>query len=163
MELGIGMAGKRHSNVVIILMNVVLTVLISDFIAFVIEWIRGGKLEVLSFFIVPTITGIVLGILFSLGRISIEKKIMETEKFWENIFHSSVSGIILTDLSGKIKYANDYALNFHGYTLCNISYLFFAPKILTNAGFTSIILPSGVDLYTPITAFSKRSLYFRSA
>ncbi len=114
------MAGKRHSNVVIILMNVVLTVLISDFIAFVIEWIRGGKLEVLSFFIVPTITGIVLGILFSLGRISIEKKIMETEKFWENIFHSSVSGIILTDLSGKIKYANDYALNFHGYTLDEI-------------------------------------------
>ncbi|CUS87333.1 hypothetical protein JGI13_01434 [Candidatus Kryptonium thompsonii] len=50
MELGIGMAGKRHSNVVIILMNVVLTVLISDFIAFVIEWIRGGEIRGSFFF-----------------------------------------------------------------------------------------------------------------
>ncbi|MFN3134275.1 MAG: PAS domain S-box protein [Candidatus Kryptonium sp.] len=120
MELGIGMAGKRHSKVVTVLMYVILSVLISDFIAFIINWIYEGKLTDLSYFIMPTVIGMVLGVGFSLIHLSIEKKIVETEKFWENIFHSSVSGIILTDLSGKIKYANDYALNFHGYTLDEI-------------------------------------------
>ncbi len=132
MEFKIGTVRRRGSKAFIVLMYVILTVLISNFIAFVIEWIRREGVSGPSYFIVPSIIGIVLGAMFSLVWLSIEKKIIETEKFWESILRSSVSGIILTDLSGKIKYANDYALNFHGYTHDEIKGFYIFDLVLPN-------------------------------
>lgn len=108
------------SKVLLTLFSVLIGVLISDLIAFIFFWFyNAGQIEVFSF-LLPTFIGVILGIVFSFSRLSLEKRIIEIEKFWQSAFQSYTNGIILTDLTGKIKYANDYACKFHGYTLDEI-------------------------------------------
>lgn len=124
MELKVKTGKKKRA--VIILIYVLITILISNFIAFLSEWVYGDIVFSVFYFITPTIVGAILGFVFSILRFEVEKKIMDMERFWGNMFQSSINGIILTDLSGKIVYANNYALNFHGYTVDEIKefYLF---------------------------------------
>ncbi|MCX7762159.1 MAG: PAS domain S-box protein [Candidatus Kryptonium sp.] len=122
MELKIGSEekGGKYRRVMVVLMYVLITALISNFIAFITEWIYRGIVKNVFYFVAPTVIGVFLGIAFAILRFSIERRIDETKRFWESIFQSTVNGIILTDLTGKIKYANSYAINFHGYTLDEI-------------------------------------------
>ncbi|CUU07786.1 PAS domain S-box-containing protein, partial [Candidatus Kryptobacter tengchongensis] len=121
MELKIETEGRaRPSKLVIILMYVVISVLISNLIVFITEWVYRGAVIDAFYFVIPTVVGIFIGVISSFLRFSVEQRIFETERFWKSLLQSSVNGIILTDLTGKIKYANNYALNFHGYTLDEI-------------------------------------------
>lgn len=121
MELKIETEGRaRPSKLVIILMYVVISILISNLIVFITEWVYRGAVIDAFYFVIPTVVGIFIGVISSFLRFSVEQRIFETERFWKSLLQSSVNGIILTDLTGKIKYANNYALNFHGYTLDEI-------------------------------------------
>jgi|GEM_PF-699134 len=94
----------------------ILTALIINFAVFLNQWFYGGEIE-LDLFIIPSAVGAIFGIIFSMLRLAVERKIAEAKRFWEGVFQSAINGIILTDLTGKIKYANDYAINYHEYTL----------------------------------------------
>jgi len=99
-----------------ILLYAILTILIINFAVFLNQWFHGEEIK-LDIFIIPSIVGAIFGLIFSFLRLTVERKIAQVRSFWEEMFQSTINGIILTDLTGKIKYANDYALNYHEYTL----------------------------------------------
>jgi len=99
-----------------ILLYAILTILIINFAVFLTQWFHGEEIK-LDIFIIPSIVGAIFGLIFSFLRLTVERKIAQVRSFWEEMFQSTINGIILTDLTGKIKYANDYALNYHEYTL----------------------------------------------
>jgi PAS domain S-box-containing protein len=99
-----------------VLLYAILTILIINFAVFLNQWFNGEEIK-LDIFIIPSIVGAIFGLIFSFLRLTVERKIAQVRSFWEEMFQSTINGIILTDLTGKIKYANDYALNYHEYTL----------------------------------------------
>ena len=99
-----------------VLLYAILTILIINFAVFLNQWFHGEEIK-LDIFIIPSIVGAIFGLIFSFLRLTVERKIAQVRSFWEEMFQSTINGIILTDLTGKIKYANDYALNYHEYTL----------------------------------------------
>ncbi len=121
MNLKVDFEEKKNSkasfaSLEIILLYVILTALIINFVIFLNQWFHGGEIK-LDLFIIPSIVGAILGIIFSILRLTVDRKIAQVKRFWEDMFQSAVNGIILTDLTGKIKYANNYAVNYHEYTL----------------------------------------------
>jgi PAS domain S-box-containing protein len=99
-----------------VLLYAILTILIINFAVFLNQWFHAEEIK-LDIFIIPSIVGAIFGLIFSFLRLTVERKIAQVRSFWEEMFQSTINGIILTDLTGKIKYANDYALNYHEYTL----------------------------------------------
>jgi len=99
-----------------ILLYAILTTLIINFAVFLNQWFHGEEIK-LDIFIIPSVVGAIFGLIFSFLRLTVERKIAQVRSFWEEMFQSTINGIILTDLTGRIKYANDYALNYHEYTL----------------------------------------------
>jgi PAS domain S-box-containing protein len=121
MDLKIDLGAKKNLNAPslspkTVLLYVILTTLIINFAVFLNQWFHGEEIK-LDIFIIPSIVGAIFGLIFSLLRLTVERKIAQVRSFWEEMFQSTINGIILTDLTGKIKYANDYALNYHEYTL----------------------------------------------
>ena len=121
MDLKIDLGAKKNLNAPslspkTILLYAILTTLIINFAVFLNQWFHGEEIK-LDIFIIPSIVGAIFGLIFSFLRLTVERKIAQVRSFWEEMFQSTINGIILTDLTGKIKYANDYALNYHEYTL----------------------------------------------
>jgi len=121
MDLKIDLGAKKNLNAPslspkTILLYAILTILIINFAVFLNQWFHGEEIK-LDIFIIPSIVGAIFGLIFSFLRLTVERKIAQVRSFWEEMFQSTINGIILTDLTGKIKYANDYALNYHEYTL----------------------------------------------
>jgi PAS domain S-box-containing protein len=121
MDLKIDLGAKKNLNAPslspkTVLLYVILTILIINFAVFLNQWFHGEEIK-LDIFIIPSIVGAIFGLIFSFLRLTVERKIAQVRSFWEEMFQSTINGIILTDLTGKIKYANDYALNYHEYTL----------------------------------------------
>jgi PAS domain S-box-containing protein len=121
MDLKIDLGAKKNLNAPslspkTVLLYVILTTLIINFAVFLNQWFHGEEIK-LDIFIIPSIVGAIFGLIFSFLRLTVERKIAQVRSFWEEMFQSTINGIILTDLTGKIKYANDYALNYHEYTL----------------------------------------------
>jgi PAS domain S-box-containing protein len=121
MDLKIDLGAKKNLNAPslspkTVLLYVILTTLIINFAVFLNQWFNGEEIK-LDIFIIPSIVGAIFGLIFSFLRLTVERKIAQVRSFWEEMFQSTINGIILTDLTGKIKYANDYALNYHEYTL----------------------------------------------
>jgi PAS domain S-box-containing protein len=121
MDLKIDLGAKKNLNAPsfspkTVLLYAILTTLIINFAVFLNQWFNGEEIK-LDIFIIPSIVGAIFGLIFSFLRLTVERKIAQVRSFWEEMFQSTINGIILTDLTGKIKYANDYALNYHEYTL----------------------------------------------
>jgi PAS domain S-box-containing protein len=121
MDLKIDLGAKKNLNAPslspkTVLLYAILTILIINFAVFLNQWFHGEEIK-LDIFIIPSIVGAIFGLIFSFLRLTVERKIAQVRSFWEEMFQSTINGIILTDLTGKIKYANDYALNYHEYTL----------------------------------------------
>lgn len=121
MDLKIDLGAKKNLNAPslspkTVLLYAILTILIINFAVFLNQWFHGEEIK-LDIFIIPSIVGAIFGFIFSFLRLTVERKIAQVRSFWEEMFQSTINGIILTDLTGKIKYANDYALNYHEYTL----------------------------------------------
>jgi PAS domain S-box-containing protein len=121
MDLKIDLGTKKNLNAPslspkTVLLYAILTILIINFAVFLNQWFHGEEIK-LDIFIIPSIVGAIFGLIFSFLRLTVERKIAQVRSFWEEMFQSTINGIILTDLTGKIKYANDYALNYHEYTL----------------------------------------------
>jgi PAS domain S-box-containing protein len=121
MDLKIDLGAKKNLNAPslspkTVLLYAILTTLIINFAVFLNQWFHGEEIK-LDIFIIPSIVGAIFGLIFSFLRLTVERKIAQVRSFWEEMFQSTINGIILTDLTGKIKYANDYALNYHEYTL----------------------------------------------
>jgi PAS domain S-box-containing protein len=121
MDLRIDFGAKKNLNAPslspkTVLLYTILTILIINFAVFLNQWFHGEEIK-LDIFIIPSIVGAIFGLIFSFLRLTVERKIAQVRSFWEEMFQSTINGIILTDLTGKIKYANDYALNYHEYTL----------------------------------------------
>ena len=121
MDLKIDLGAKKNLNAPslspkTILLYAILTILIINFAVFLNQWFHGEEIK-LDIFIIPSIVGAIFGLIFSFLRLTVERKIAQVRSFWEEMFQSTINGIILTDLTGRIKYANDYALNYHEYTL----------------------------------------------
>jgi PAS domain S-box-containing protein len=121
MDLKIDLGAKKNLNAPslspkTILLYAILTTLIINFAVFLNQWFHAEEIK-LDIFIIPSIVGAIFGLIFSFLRLTVERKIAQVRSFWEEMFQSTINGIILTDLTGKIKYANDYALNYHEYTL----------------------------------------------
>jgi PAS domain S-box-containing protein len=121
MDLKIDLGAKKNLNAPslspkTVLLYTILTILIINFAVFLNQWFHGEEIK-LDIFIIPSIVGAIFGLIFSFLRLTVERKIAQVMSFWEEMFQSTINGIILTDLTGKIKYANDYALNYHEYTL----------------------------------------------
>jgi PAS domain S-box-containing protein len=121
MDLKIDLGAKKNLNAPslspkTVLLYAILTTLIINFAVFLNQWFHGEEIK-LDIFIIPSIVGAIFGLIFSFLRLTVERKIAQVMSFWEEMFQSTINGIILTDLTGKIKYANDYALNYHEYTL----------------------------------------------
>ncbi len=117
MALKIGSEKRRRSNVALALIYILFTILASNFIAFISAWVYNINEINIFYFIIPTILGVIFGVAIFILKFRNDEKIANVEKFWESIFQSSANGVIFIDLTGKIEYANTYALNFHGYTL----------------------------------------------
>jgi len=121
MDLKIDLGAKKNLNAPslspkTVLLYAILTTLIINFAVFLNQWFHGEEIK-LDIFIIPSIVGAIFGLIFSFLRLTVERKIAQVRSFWEEMFQSTINGIILTDLTGRIKYANDYALNYHEYTL----------------------------------------------
>jgi PAS domain S-box-containing protein len=121
MDLKIDLGAKKNLNAPslspkTVLLYAILTILIINFAVFLNQWFHAEEIK-LDIFIIPSIVGAIFGLIFSFLRLTVERKIAQVRSFWEEMFQSTINGIILTDLTGKIKYANDYALNYHEYTL----------------------------------------------
>jgi PAS domain S-box-containing protein len=121
MDLKIDLGAKKNLNAPslspkTVLLYAILTTLIINFAVFLNQLFHGEEIK-LDIFIIPSIVGAIFGLIFSFLRLTVERKIAQVRSFWEEMFQSTINGIILTDLTGKIKYANDYALNYHEYTL----------------------------------------------
>jgi PAS domain S-box-containing protein len=121
MDLKIDLGAKKNLNAPslspkTVLLYAILTTLIINFAVFLNQWFHGEEIK-LDIFIIPSIVGAIFGLIFSFLRLTVERKIAQVMSFWEEMFQSTINWIILTDLTGKIKYANDYALNYHEYTL----------------------------------------------
>jgi PAS domain S-box-containing protein len=121
MDLKIDLGAKKNLNAPslspkTVLLYAILTTLIINFAVFLNQWFHDEEIK-LDIFIIPSIVGAIFGLIFSFLRLTVERKIAQVRSFWEEMFQSTINGIILTDLTGKIKYANDYALNYHEYTL----------------------------------------------
>jgi PAS domain S-box-containing protein len=121
MDLKIDLGAKKNLNAPslspkTVLLYAILTTLIINFAVFLNQWFNGEEIK-LDIFIIPSIVGAIFGLIFSFLRLTVERKIAQVRSFWEEMFQSTINGIILTDLTGKIKYANDYAINYHEYTL----------------------------------------------
>ncbi len=117
MPVKIGFEKRRRTSIALVLIYILSTIFASNFIAFLSAWVYGiGEIDIF-YFVVPTTVGVILGFILFVLKFRIDEKVANVERFWESIFQSSANGVIFTDLTGKIEYANSYALNFHGYTL----------------------------------------------